>query len=137
MTWLVHATEDGEKIGGAVARLFGASAPPRVERLEGHFGNEILKARVHLTGEEAARATRSLFSALPGAVKAAIVADLDRFVDEHSALFLRLDKQALVTGSLALGSGDPVRVKVKPRLFIVKGSAPQFYSGLMGGEANG
>jgi RNA binding exosome subunit len=133
VTYLVHATEDQKKVEDAVGRLLGATTRPVVERLEGHFGNEILAARLHLTGEEAAKAVHRVFAALPKDLREVLVADIGEFLDEHSAFFLRLDKQRLVSGVLALGSGDSVRLKVKPRLFLVKGGAAEFYAELIGG----
>jgi RNA binding exosome subunit len=134
VTYLVHATEDAAKVSSAVAGLLGVPVDPEVESLEGHFGNKIEKARVHLTGEEAGRAFASIISRMPAALKREIVADIGGFLDEHSALFLRFDKQQLVSGELTLASGDPVRVKVKPRIFLVKGGAAGFYTQLIGGR---
>jgi RNA binding exosome subunit len=62
-----------------------------------------------------------------------VLSEIASHVDEHSALFLRFDKQGLVAGSLRLGSADAVRVKVKPRGFIPKGGADAFYAGLLRG----
>lgn len=137
MTYLVHSTEDGERIGDAVARLLATPGSPEFERLDGHFGNEISRVRVHLLGEDAERALQRVFSAIPSEMRKAIESDLESYIDEHSALFLRFDKQDLVSGGVSLGSSDPVRLKVKPRLFIVKGTAPEFYRGLLGGDAVG
>lgn len=137
VTYLVHSTEDGGRIGSAVARLLAIADPPATERLEGHFGNEILRARVRLTGDEAAGAAVRIFSAIPQAARKELESELEALVDEHGALFLRLDKQALVSGEVSLGSADSVRVKVKPRLFLVKGSAAGFYRDLLGGRADG
>lgn len=113
--------------------MLGNTVKPVVERLEGHFGNEILSARIRLTGEEAAKAVHTAFASLSKDLKAELVANIDEYLDEHSALFLRLDKQRLVSGILALGSRDSVRFKVKPRLFLVRGGAAEFYAKLIGG----
>jgi len=134
VTYLVHATENPDTLRGAVSALLGSSAEPEVEQLEGHFGNTIVKVRLHLTGDEASDAFRSVLQTIPSRLKREIVSDLASFLDEHSAFFLRLDKQRLVAGSPALGSGDAVRLKVKPRLFLVKGSAPKFYEQLIEGS---
>ena len=131
VTYFVHATEDQEKIERAVSWLLGREVAPETETLEGHFGNRILSARVHLTGEEAGSGFSHLASSLPPAVLDQILSELGSHLDEHSALFMRLDKQSLVSGSVALGASDPVRVKVKPRSFMVKGGAPDFYARLM------
>jgi RNA binding exosome subunit len=129
---MVHSTEDPERIRGAVARLFSTDSEAEVERLEGHYGNAILRARLHLTGAEAGKAFDAMVVGMPQGVKAEVSSSIGDFVDEHSALFVRFDKQKLVSGQVALGSGDAVRVKVKPRIFIVRGGAAQFYLKLLG-----
>ena len=132
VTYFVHATEDRVKIERAVARLLGQEPNPETEALEGHFGNQIARIRVHLTGEGAASGFSRLVGSLPAGVIDQLVAELGSHLDEHSALFVRLDKQSLVSGSVSLGTSDPVRVKVKPRIFMVKGGAADFYAGLLG-----
>jgi RNA binding exosome subunit len=133
VSYLVHATEDQKKVEEALDRLLAVEVQPVIERLEGHFGNEILSVKLHLTGEEAAKAFQNVVASLSKHLRAELVANVGAFLDEHSALFLRLDKQRLVSGTLALGSGDSVRLKVKPRLFHVKGGATEFYANLIGG----
>ena len=132
VTYFVHATEDREKIERAVARLLGQEPNPETEALEGHFGNQIVSIRVHLTGEDAESGFRHLVDSLPAAVLEQLLTELESHLDEHSALFVWLDKQSLVSGSVSLGTSDPVRVKVKPRIFMVKGGAADFYAGLLG-----
>jgi RNA binding exosome subunit len=127
VVYLVHATEDPGKIEDAVSKLLGRRVVPETERLEGHFGNEIVKAKVHLTGEEAGSAFKSVIGAIPDGLRREIASNIGLYMDEHSAIFLRLDKQGLVSGSMALGSGDSVRVKVKPRAFLLKEGGTQFY----------
>ena len=131
-SYLVHATEDPEKIGGAVARLLALTSEAEAETLEGHYGNQIIRARFRLTGDEASKAFEALVAEMPGDLRNEIVANVGAFIDEHSALFVRLDKQQLVSGKVASGSGDSVRVKVKPRAFLMKGSGAQFYRNLLG-----
>lgn len=136
VTYLIHETEDPEKLGRAAAGLVGAGSVPEAEPLEGHFGNKITRARVHVVGDEAESAARKVFGAMSEELRQEILSGIGAFVDEHSALYLRFDKQLLVQGTLALGTGDPVRVKVKPRLFQAKGSAPDLYARLLeGGSA--
>ena len=132
-SYLVHMTEDPEKVGSAVARLLSTDAKPQVEELEGHFGNSILRGSVRLTGEDAWQAFESVLSKMGPALAREVAADAESFIDEHSAMFLRFDKQALVGGSLVLGYGDPVRVKVKPRAHQMKGRASTFFRQLMQG----
>jgi len=131
VTYFVHATEDQEKIGKAVAGMLGQEPDTQTEVLEGHFGNQILGARVHLTGEEAGSAFNHLVGSFPAGVLQQVLTELESHLDEHSALFVRLDKQNLVSGTVSLGTSDPVRVKVKPRAFLIKGGAVNFYNRLL------
>lgn len=130
-TCFLHATEDPDKVRSAVAYLLGIESAPDEERLEGHFGNPIVRISFHLTGTEAEGAVRRIFAALPGEQSARLSSEMGSFLDERSALFLRLDKQMLVLGRLGLGGGDPVRVKVKPRLTQIKRGALEFYLRLL------
>jgi RNA binding exosome subunit len=130
-TCFLHATEDPAKVRRAVAELLGAESAPDEERLEGHFGNPIVRLKFHLTGTEAEGAVRRIFAALPTEQSARLSTEMGSFLDEHSALFLRFDKQMLVLGRLGLGGGDPLRVKVKPRMFQMKTDALEFYRRLL------
>ena len=133
VAYFVHGTEDPEKLGKAVAALIGLAPTQDGESLEGHFGNRIIVMKVRAVGDEAESAARRVFASMPREMKKEILSGLGSFVDDHSALFLRFDKQLLVQGRLARGSGDPVRVKVKPRLFRIRSGAPEFYRSLMEG----
>lgn len=133
VTYLIHATEDQQKVEESIAEVLAIKVQPVIERLEGHFGNEILSVRLHLIGEEATEAFKGVVARLPKDLRVGLVSNIREFLDEHSALYLRLDKQRMVVGTLALGSGDTVRLKVKPRLFLLKGGAAEFYASLMGG----
>jgi RNA binding exosome subunit len=57
--------------------------------------------------------------------------ELGEHLDEHSALYLRLDKQRLLSGRLELTDADPVRIRVKPRLYTAKGGARSLFAGLL------
>ena len=132
ITYLIHATEDQQKVEGVIAKVLSVEAQPVVEKFEGHFGNEILRVSFHLVGEEANLAFQGVVARLPKDLKAEVLGNIGAFVDEHSSFFLRLDKQQMMTGTLALGSGDTVRLKVKPRLFLLKGGAAEFYGRMIG-----
>jgi len=134
VSYLLHATEDPQRVKSAVAQLVSAEADPEIEESEGHFGNKIVRARLRLTGQDAVDAFERIIERLPRQLKEELSRNLGAYVDEHSALFLRFDKQGLVCGSLALSSADPVRVKVKPRGFLLQENGLKFYSRLLGGS---
>ncbi|MDG6963911.1 MAG: hypothetical protein JRN16_02920 [Nitrososphaerota archaeon] len=129
----IHQTEDEEKVEGALAWLVGSGAPPEAEALEGHFGNAIRRVELNLTGKEAEAGLRQALSRMPRTVAEEISGEISSRMDEHGALFIRLDKQQLVLGRVALGSADSVRLKVKPRVDIVRGGAREFYLRLLQG----
>ena len=132
-SYLVHATEDQARIQRAVEDMVGVPANPDVERLEGHFGNEILIVRTRLTGDPAWESTRSLIAKMSPSLLREVSAQVESHLDEHSAMFLRFDKQALVAGSLALGLADSVRVKIKPRAYLMRSGAAGFFRDLLEG----
>ncbi|MBI2648626.1 MAG: hypothetical protein HYU03_00640 [Thaumarchaeota archaeon] len=127
----IHATEDEGKVAGAIASELKISGEPHRERLDGHFGNEVIHLRYHLTGEEAWIAFSVIADRLGRDNLHALLQGLDSAIDEHSALFLRFSKQDLVMGRLALSASDPIRVRVKPRQFMIRGDVTRFYGQLL------
>jgi RNA binding exosome subunit len=134
LVYHVHATEDQTKLKAAVSALLGRDVEEESEELEGHFGNTIRRERIHLIGEDAEEVFQNLVSKMPNSLKTEVASSIESRLDEHSALYLRLDKQALVLRKVGLGTGDSVRVKVKPRIFLIKGGAPAFYRQMLGGS---
>ncbi|MDG6989098.1 MAG: hypothetical protein JRN21_07205 [Nitrososphaerota archaeon] len=128
-----HETEDEGRVAEALAWLVGPGTIPEVEELEGHFGNAIRRVELKLTGKEAEAGFRQAVSRMPRTVVEEIAGEIPSCMDEHGALFVRLDKQQLVLGRVALGSADPVRLKVKPRGDIIRGGAREFYLRLLRG----
>ena len=127
VSYFVQATEDPERLDRRVRVLLAFEGQGEVESLEGHFGNRILHVRHHLTGDDASGVVEALATNLPTAVKGEIDDSMTERIDEHSALFLRLDKQMLMTGRMELGTADPIRIKLKPRLFMVRNEVQDFY----------
>ena len=127
VSYLLHATEDADRVAAAVRELIGSEAPFEFEDLEGHFGNRITKVSLHLHGEDATSAFIRVTGRMPVTLKKSVAGDIDRLVDEHSSLYLRFDKQRLVQGGIATGQDDAIRLKVKPRAFLVHGHARDFF----------
>jgi len=130
-SWGDHATEEGVRGGRADVALVGVDIEPESQVAEGHFGNPIAVAKMHLTGDQALVAVKSIFSKMSPQVRDSLRRDLDKYMDEHSALYLRLDKQKLLLGEVALSESDPARVRIKPRLYALEGSAAQLYRRLL------
>jgi RNA binding exosome subunit len=131
VSYLVHSTEDQEKISSAVESTLGIEEPSAAEELTGHFGNRIVHVSCRLTGQAASTAFAGLARRMSPSAKKELVGSLGETVDEHSTLYIRLDRQALLKGEIAFGGGEPVRVRVKPRLFQMKGGASDFFRRMM------
>lgn len=127
----VHSTEDEGKVATAIAKHFHISRQPVSERLEGHFSNVVVRLRYHLTDEEAWVAFRAMVRGMEGDSRRELLESLESAIDEHSALFLRFSKQELVRGRFVLTTGDPVRVRVKPRGFMKRKESAAFYTRLL------
>lgn len=121
VSYFVHATEDEARVKEAVGSALGLAGPGEEEVLEGYFGNKITSVTYHLTGEAAEEFVAGLASRMGPKVKEELRRSLVERLDEHSAMYFRLDKQMLMEGELGLGSRDAVRVKIKPRTHLVKG----------------
>jgi RNA binding exosome subunit len=134
VSYLLHATEDANTVGSAVTDLLGIEIHPEVEELKGHFGNVIIKVSFRLHGTDATKSFENVSSKLPRSLKNDIVDQIDQLLDEHASLFLRLDKQKLVRGELALGTQDAIRLKVKPRGFLVGRQVEGFFASLLEGR---
>ena len=129
VSYLLHATEDADKVAAAVRGLIGGDTPSELEEMEGHFGNSIRKVSFHLHGEDATTAFTRLTTRMPGALRGTVARDIDKLLDEHSSLYLRFDKQRLVKGEIVVGYDEAIRLKVKPRAFLMHGRARDFFLG--------
>ncbi|MGA2664898.1 MAG: RNA-binding domain-containing protein [Nitrososphaerales archaeon] len=127
----VQATEDEGRLRDAIASSLAIGVGPEEERLEGHFGNRILALSWHLTGEQASTSFRALFSLLGQGGRREVLRELEGYLDDHGALYVRLNKQTLVKGVATTSQSDPVRIRIKPRTFLMKGQPRQFYERLM------
>jgi len=127
ISFVVHSTEDEDRIKNSVRRLVGWEAEMNQEKLDGHHGNKILKISIHATGNVAAAVFERIVAGFSRESKREIASSMRMMMDEHSALYLRLNKQSLVCGRIELGGNETVRVKVKPRLFQLKQGAEGFY----------
>jgi RNA binding exosome subunit len=127
----VHATEDEKKVKDSIMGFLNIEGEPTEEMLEGHFGNRIIHASWHLTGDDAWLVFRRLVEALGKDGRAEVLRDLTARTDAHGALYLRVSRQSLIRGAALLSASDPVRVRVKPRGFMMKGNPEQFYGRLL------
>lgn len=132
VSYLVHSTEDLERLVREVAERLKIGTPATVENMEGHFGNKIFRVSHEVVREEASRLLSVLVSGLGKTMASSVLEMIPGIMDDRNAIYLRLDKQELLAGRMALGSRDPVRIKVVPRSFLIKGDPRSFYAGVLG-----
>ncbi len=117
---IIHATESIDKIIDALYRIIDLKdAPVVIEVLQGHYGNPIYRVMIVLKEELADEFARRLCQSLVNKDYLKSTIGL-RFDSKNSILFLRLDKQELVKGKIAIYDGDDV-IRVKMRIPLDKG----------------
>lgn len=118
ISFFMHSTEDQQRLLATIKSVLGLlDEEIQTEKLEGHFRNEIVSAKAHVTGSRAREVSRVLLGNLSETSRKNLAQELDRSVDEHEALHLRIDRQSL-HGSLELSDVEPIKVKIKPRMRI-------------------
>jgi RNA binding exosome subunit len=132
VSFFLHATEDRQRVVETVKGRLGMGVEPTYQEMEGHFGNRITRVSFEVKKEDAQRVFEAVSRLLLKAGGSELKANLGEFLDERGSLYLRLDKQEFMRGSYAFGSGDPVRIKVRPRAFAARGDPVGFYRRLMG-----
>ncbi len=114
ISFLIHSTEDVQSLVELVSRKLQLPENAfELHQLEGHYGNSLHYASAHITGDLADLVSVSIFSSLDEKSKESLAMNLDSNLDEHDALYVRLDRQSL-NQRLTLGSEEPIRIKFKP-----------------------
>jgi RNA binding exosome subunit len=103
---IIHATEDKDKILRSLKGLLGIPANSFFVRVaSGHWQNQILFLTSHLDERHA----NELYSKINNVLSEE--SGLTNLLDKKGNLYIRLDKQALCKGRLALLERDSVRIK--------------------------
>ncbi|MDG6907599.1 MAG: hypothetical protein JRN20_17645 [Nitrososphaerota archaeon] len=118
VSFFVHATEDAERLISAVSSRLGLEAGDlQQETVEGYHGNQIISAKAHVIGQRALVLGNRLLQDLSTKSKKRLISELEKSMDEHDALYLRLDRQT-INNELAFSDEEPIRVKLKPKLRV-------------------
>ncbi|MFB6110724.1 MAG: RNA-binding protein [Halodesulfurarchaeum sp.] len=106
-----YATEDEDRVRGALRTLLPPEAEIQSTVGEGHHGDRIavLSARVDRAAE-----IEAIFDELREHLDfAALRRELSDRLDDNNALYLTLDKQAAARGEITRGDGITLRAKVE------------------------
>lgn len=110
-----HATEDQEKVQTAVRNILPEALAAELvfakTSLLGHHGNPILLLEAKLTNkEQLPLMLQKIGSALNSMDKQELSDEIDKHIEKHN-LYLRLNKQDALLGTVKLGSMDPIHLK--------------------------
>jgi len=119
---LAHATEDEQKVLGALRVLLPDEVEVRRGKFKGHHGNPIFTFTASIKQR---KLVRELWACMTSKLR---VGELDKLshaaperVDETCHLYLRFDKQLAYAGELALTEGgDAVYVELKITAYPAK-----------------
>ncbi|HEY7110396.1 MAG TPA: RNA-binding domain-containing protein [Nitrososphaeraceae archaeon] len=112
---VLHATEDYEKVKFNIIKVFNLTSNRFEESFtRGHWGNEICLLNLRVDHKEAGQLIRKINDMLNKNDKVNLLNLLDHFVDEKNNLHLRIDKQRLCEGKIALSDQDSIKIKFKP-----------------------
>jgi RNA binding exosome subunit len=117
ISFFTHATEDENKVTGAVRHLLPATQVENIvfnkSSLRGHHGNPITLFEAKIKEKEIVRAVvENLSSGLSSLDKESLLREVELHVEKGN-LYLRFDKQAAFQGQFKLGVSDPIRVRLR------------------------
>ncbi|MBI2127291.1 MAG: hypothetical protein HYU02_08295 [Thaumarchaeota archaeon] len=134
VSYFLHATEDYDRVIATIAKALHIQPESFTSSdAQGHYGNPIKIVRAHLVGKEVGDFVRMLFGSLSSIQKQEMLTDIDRSLNGHGDLFIRLDKQVLLSGKLVQSDIDPVRIKIKLRFNFGRDSILEAYQALLRG----
>jgi|SRR5579875_3922538 RNA binding exosome subunit len=132
ISFLVHATEDKDRVSQAVSESLGVAAERfSFSESEGHFGNKILLAFATIEANSATTLVSRIVSSLTTSDKDTLARKLDQYTDEKGNLYIRLDKQKVMRRKISLSESDSIRVRFRPIRRYRPGSNVQTYRGLL------
>jgi len=111
----VHATEDIERVKKGIFENLKIRGEIAMSTLRGHYGNPIIGVRMYLKGDEANRLFLLIMNKLEDKDKAALLWNLNSYIDDRGRFFLRLDKQGLMRGVIKMGREDVIKLKFEMR----------------------
>jgi len=116
ISFYIHSTEDEDRLRRLVIERLGLdSSELEAEKIVGHFGNEILSIRAHAIGARATVIAARIIEQLSNTARVSTRAEIEKALDEHDSLYIRLDRQSLQDPLLSISDEEPIRIKLKPR----------------------
>ena len=127
---ILHATEDENKVLEKLEENFGVEQKDfQIEQIPGHFNNPILLISLQLKRNPAQNFVSLFFSKMKKDEFQEIFDDVEYFVTS-SGLSLRISKQKLISGILALSKEDTIKINISTPVYV-KNETKKIYQELM------
>ena len=127
---ILHATENEKKVFEELENNFQIEQSEfQVEEVSGHFNNPILLISSKLKRKTAQNFVSLFFSKM----KKAEFEDIFNYVEDYvtsSGLSLRISKQKLMSGILALSREDTIKINISTPVYV-KNETKKIYQELM------
>ena len=127
---ILHATENEKKVFEELENNFQIEQSEfQVEEVSGHFNNPILLISSKLKRKTAQNFVSLFFSKM----KKEEFEDIFNYVEDHitsSGLSLRISKQKLMSGILAISKEDTIKINISTPVYV-KNETKKIYQELM------
>ena len=128
--WILHATEDFQKVSEPLNELLGIEKEEIVKQnLSGHFGNPIFMLHAELKKKRADQFIKKLVSLIPQDIMMEILTNIEDLIFE-SSMYIRFSKQNLVKKILIPEEKDPIRIVIYTPTYVKK-EIPDTYRKLL------
>ncbi|AWB28271.1 RNA-binding protein [Halococcoides cellulosivorans] len=108
-----YGTERDDRVERALRRFLPEEATIDRVNSEGHMGDPIGVFSARIEHADGMRTILDALGDLPADERDRLAATLDDRVDDNTAFYTTLDKQAACEGSVRLGDGITVRAKIE------------------------
>ena len=123
---IIHATEDIAKIFESFEEILDLKEECfTIEKIEGYYGNPIILLNTKIVKKQA----QNFMNKLVGLLSVQQINDLIEEIDERaidSKFHMRIDKQELVKGNIAIREKDTIKLKIHTPIHNKKDTAKIF-----------
>ena len=128
--WILHATEDFQKIAEPLNELLGIEKKEIVKQsLSGHFGNPIFMLHTELKKKRADQFIKKFVSLISRDIMMEMLTNIEELISE-SSMYIRFSKQNLVKKILIPEEKDPIRIVIYTPTYVKK-KIPDTYRKLL------
>ena len=123
---IVHATEDISKIFQSFNDILDIQEEDfAIKEVEGHYENPIVMLNANLVKKQARNFIKKLLELLPNEQVNELIEEIEERT-VNSRFHMRLDKQELIKGNLAVREKDTVKIKIHTPIYNKKNTIKTF-----------